>query len=45
MTKMKVRKNMTTIELINLLQKAKTQKEFVHILKTHRIPVNKSKYC
>ena len=35
---------MTTIELIRLLQRCKTQKEFITVLKTHRIPIKKSKY-
>lgn len=35
---------MTTIELIRLLQLSKNQKEFITILKTHRVQIDKSKY-
>ena len=36
---------MTTIQLIDLLRRCKTKKEFIQVLNTHRVPVNKSKYC
>ena len=36
---------MTTFELIKMLINCKNEKEFRRILETHRIPINKSKYC
>lgn len=36
---------MTTIQLMNMIIKCKSQKDIVKLLNKHRVPITKSKYC
>lgn len=36
---------MTTVQLMKLIINAKNKSEIIKLLNTHRISVNKSKYC
>lgn len=36
---------MTTIKLINEILNCKSKKDMIELLKKHRVPIEKSKYC